>query len=109
YDRAAPHNPPGTTQPLRRLRSGGPGAAPPGTGREGAAGGETPRPPTAYASRVSENSQPPPFGPATGIGSLPGGDVREAAKTVTGSFEDFPHIPELPARGPGADMIGRTA
>ncbi|MFF1547591.1 methionine synthase [Streptomyces sp. NPDC058291] len=49
------------------------------------------------------------FGPATGIGSLPGGDVREAAKTVTGSFEDFPHLPELPARGPGADMIGRTA
>lgn len=50
-----------------------------------------------------------PFGPATGVGSLPGGDAREAAKTVTGSFEDFPHLPELPARGPGADMIGRTA
>lgn len=39
---------------------------------------------------------------------MPGGDAREAAKTVTGSFEDFPHLPELPARGPGADMIGRT-
>ncbi|MFG2576042.1 methionine synthase [Streptomyces sp. NPDC048481] len=49
------------------------------------------------------------FGPATGVGSLPGGDAREAARTVTGSFEDFPHLPELPARGPGADMIGRTA
>ncbi|HEY8981000.1 MAG TPA: methionine synthase [Streptomyces sp.] len=49
------------------------------------------------------------FAPATGIGSLPGGDAREAAKTVTGSFEDFPYLPELPARGPGADMIGRTA
>ncbi|MER6959490.1 MULTISPECIES: methionine synthase [unclassified Streptomyces] len=49
------------------------------------------------------------FGPATGIGSLPGGDAREAAKTVTGSFEDFPFLAELPARGPGADMIGRTA
>ncbi|MFJ4811155.1 methionine synthase [Streptomyces longwoodensis] len=49
------------------------------------------------------------FGPATGVGSLPGGDAREAAKTVTGSFEDFPHLAELPARGPGADMIGRTA
>ncbi|MER6673501.1 methionine synthase [Streptomyces sp. NPDC000983] len=47
--------------------------------------------------------------PATGIGSMPGTDAREAAKTVTGSFEDFPHLPELPARGPGADMIGRTA
>ncbi|MEU5917952.1 methionine synthase [Streptomyces sp. NPDC047141] len=48
------------------------------------------------------------FGPATGVGSLPGGDAREAAKTVTGSFEDFPYLAELPARGPGADMIGRT-
>ena len=49
------------------------------------------------------------FGAATGVGSLPGGDAREAAKTATGSFEDFPFLPELPARGPGADMIGRTA
>ncbi|WP_030295085.1 methionine synthase [Streptomyces katrae] len=45
---------------------------------------------------------------ATGIGSLPGGDAREAAKTATGTFEDFPYLPELPARGPGADMIGRS-
>ncbi|MEV7997090.1 methionine synthase [Streptomyces sp. NPDC086077] len=57
---------------------------------------------------MSENSQFS-FGAATGVGSLPGGDAREAAKTVTGSFEDFPFLPELPARGPGADMIGRTA
>lgn len=49
------------------------------------------------------------FGAATGIGSLPGTDAREAAKTATGAFEDFPFLPELPARGPGADMIGRTA
>ncbi|MFE3496843.1 methionine synthase [Streptomyces sp. NPDC059175] len=49
-----------------------------------------------------------PWGPATGVGSMPGGDAREAAKTVTGSFEDFPYLPELPSRGPGADMIGRT-
>ncbi|WP_405488573.1 methionine synthase [Streptomyces sp. NBC_00096] len=49
-----------------------------------------------------------PAGGATGIGSLPGGDAREAAKTVTGSFEEFPYLPELPARGPGADMIGRS-
>ncbi|MEV0529016.1 methionine synthase [Streptomyces sp. NPDC050439] len=49
------------------------------------------------------------WGPATGIGSMPGGDAREAAKTVTGSFEDFPYLAELPARGPGADMLGRTA
>ncbi|UQX03118.1 methionine synthase [Streptomyces sp. RerS4] len=45
---------------------------------------------------------------ATGVGSMPGGDAREAAKTVTGSFEEFPYLPELPARGPGADMIGRS-
>ncbi|MFG3020688.1 methionine synthase [Streptomyces sp. NPDC048254] len=51
----------------------------------------------------------PSFGPATGVGSLPGTDAREAAKAATGSFEDFPFLPELPARGPGADMIGRTA
>ncbi|GHA74580.1 methionine synthase [Streptomyces termitum] len=53
-------------------------------------------------------SETKPWGPATGVGSLPGGDAREAAKTVTGSFEDFPFLAELPARGPGADMIGRT-
>ncbi|MFD4142014.1 MULTISPECIES: methionine synthase [unclassified Streptomyces] len=48
------------------------------------------------------------WGPATGVGSMPGGDARESAKTVAGSFDDFPYLPELPARGPGADMIGRT-
>ncbi|WP_055493585.1 methionine synthase [Streptomyces sp. TP-A0356] len=57
---------------------------------------------------MSENSQFR-FGAATGVGSLPGGDAREAAKTATGTFEDFPFLAELPARGPGADMIGRTA
>ncbi|MCB5183205.1 methionine synthase [Streptomyces antimicrobicus] len=45
---------------------------------------------------------------ATGVGSMPGGDAREAVKTVTGTFEDFPYLPELPARGPGADMTGRS-
>ncbi|MFJ5533637.1 methionine synthase [Streptomyces sp. NPDC093261] len=57
---------------------------------------------------MSEDSQFR-FGAATGVGSMPGGDAREAAKTVTGSFEDFPFLAELPARGPGADMVGRTA
>ncbi|MEU9335217.1 methionine synthase [Streptomyces sp. NPDC048290] len=51
----------------------------------------------------------PVFGGATGVGSMPDGDARETAKTVTGTFEDFPYLAELPARGPGADMIGRTA
>lgn len=50
-----------------------------------------------------------PFPPATGVGSLPGTDAREAAKTSFGSFEDFPFLAELPGRGPGADMVGRTA
>jgi hypothetical protein len=45
---------------------------------------------------------------ATGVGSMPGTDAREAAKTVTGSLEALPHLAELPARGPGADMIGRS-
>ncbi|MEU1594265.1 methionine synthase [Streptomyces sp. NPDC005708] len=57
---------------------------------------------------MSENSQFR-FGGATGVGSMPGQDAREAAKTVTGSFEDFPFLAELPTRGPGADMIGRSA
>jgi hypothetical protein len=49
------------------------------------------------------------FGAATGVGSMPGTDAREAAKTATGALEQLPHLPELPARGPGADMIGRSA
>ncbi|QQM40667.1 methionine synthase [Streptomyces liliifuscus] len=61
---------------------------------------------------MSENSEFRP-GPATGVGSMPGGDAREAAKTVAGTFEGpetgMPFLAELPARGPGADMIGRTA
>jgi Cobalamin-independent synthase, Catalytic domain len=48
-------------------------------------------------------------GSATGIGSLPGTDVAEAVKTVFGELPSLPYLPELPARGPGADMIGRTA
>lgn len=50
-----------------------------------------------------------PPGTATGIGSLPGTDPREAAATVLGELPDLPHLPELPARGLGADLIGRTA
>ncbi|WP_420715632.1 methionine synthase [Streptomyces sp. SBT349] len=52
-----------------------------------------------------------PWGPAaaTGVGSMPGEDVREAVRVVTGSLDALPYLPELPARGPGADMVGRTA
>jgi methionine synthase II (cobalamin-independent) len=52
---------------------------------------------------------PWPAGAATGIGSLPGTDIAEATRIVLGELPDFPHLPELPARGPGADLIGRTA
>jgi methionine synthase II (cobalamin-independent) len=46
---------------------------------------------------------------ATGIGSLPGDDIDAGIALVFTELPDFPHLPELPARGPGADMIGRTA
>lgn len=44
---------------------------------------------------------------ATGVGSYPGTDVRETARIVAGELPDLLHLPELPQRGPGADMIGR--
>lgn len=50
-----------------------------------------------------------PAGAATGVGSLPGTDPVDAARTVAGELPDLPHLPELPERGPGADMIGRAA
>ena len=48
---------------------------------------------------------------ATTLGSMPGTSVREAVRMVVDTFGDgtgVPHLPELPARGPGADMVGRT-
>nr|MDQ3578765.1 methionine synthase [Actinomycetota bacterium] len=52
---------------------------------------------------------PWPPGAATGIGSLPGDDPTEAATVVLGELPDFPHLAEMPARGLGADLVGRTA
>jgi methionine synthase II (cobalamin-independent) len=52
---------------------------------------------------------PIPWGPASGVGSLPGTDPAEAIRLVVGELPDFAHLPELPARGPGADLIGRSA
>jgi hypothetical protein len=43
---------------------------------------------------------------------MPGEDPREAARTVFGELGEPPHVPQLPqlpARGPGADPLGRTA
>jgi methionine synthase II (cobalamin-independent) len=59
------------------------------------------------------NGQPRPFpwelGSAAGIGSMPGTDPAEANRIIVGELPDFPYLPELPARGPGGDLIGRTA
>jgi hypothetical protein len=46
---------------------------------------------------------------ATGVGSMPGTDPAEAMRVVFGELPDLPHLAELPARGPGADLTGRTA
>jgi methionine synthase II (cobalamin-independent) len=47
----------------------------------------------------------------SGIGSWPGTDVRQGVSAVRDllSQDGLPYLPELPARGPGADMIGRAA
>ncbi|HEY8534563.1 MAG TPA: methionine synthase [Micromonospora sp.] len=58
---------------------------------------------------MTEQTWPWPEGAATGIGSLPGTDIAEAQRIVLGELSAFPHLPELPARGPGADLIGRSA
>jgi methionine synthase II (cobalamin-independent) len=40
---------------------------------------------------------------------MPGTDPDEAMRVVAGELPEFPHLPELPDRGPGADLTGRTA
>ena len=40
---------------------------------------------------------------------MPGTDPAEAMRVIAGELPDFPHLPELPDRGPGADLTGRTA
>lgn len=48
---------------------------------------------------------------ATALGSWPGTDPLEATRIIRGEL-GAPHLPflvELPARGPGADALGRTA
>lgn len=48
------------------------------------------------------------YAAATGIGSWPGADPRQAAEVVVGELHTLPHLVELPSRGVGADMIGRA-
>ena len=62
-------------------------------------------------SSENDDQRPVPtaWGPASGVGSLPGTDPAEALRLVLGELPDFPHLPELPGRGAGADLIGRSA
>ena len=79
-------------------------------------------PPSVSDADRPDPPQPAPAGPAgavtaTGIGSWPGTDVREALRVVLGELTTsvpegvvgVPYLPELPARGPGADLLGRAA
>ena len=45
---------------------------------------------------------------ASGVGGMPGEDLRDAMQVVLGEVGDLPFVPELPARGVGAEMIGRS-
>lgn len=60
-----------------------------------------------YPSGVSNDLHLPPA-TGTGVGSMPGTDAREAARVATEAPQGIAFLPELPARGPGADMMGRT-
>lgn len=46
---------------------------------------------------------------ATGIGSWPGTEMADAIKIAFAECPDLPYLPELPARGPQAALIGRGA
>ena len=45
--------------------------------------------------------------PTSGVGSWPGTDIDEAVRQVF-DLAAIPYLPELPARGPGSDMVGRA-
>jgi hypothetical protein len=40
---------------------------------------------------------------------MPGDDIAQTTRMVFGELADLPFLPELPGRGPGADITGRTA
>jgi hypothetical protein len=81
-----------------------PAAGPPAAGPPAASAAAASAPAGGAAARF-----PWPAGSATGVGSMPGTDFAEACAVVQGELPDFAYLPELPGRGPGADMIGRTA
>ncbi|MGI3784197.1 MAG: hypothetical protein ACRYG2_25845, partial [Janthinobacterium lividum] len=45
----------------------------------------------------------------TGIGSWPGTDMSDAVKIAFAECPELPYLPELPARGPGSQLVGRGA
>jgi 5-methyltetrahydropteroyltriglutamate--homocysteine methyltransferase len=60
-----------------------------------------------YGCPVSTFARP--FATASGVGSWPGIAARQAAEVVVGELAGaLAHIVELPARGVGADMLGRA-
>jgi hypothetical protein len=75
-----------------------------------------PAPNTKLGKVPDVTSSPPPAAPpfpwpaqaATGVGSMPGTDPLETMRLVFGELPDLPHLAELPARGPGADLTGRA-
>jgi methionine synthase II (cobalamin-independent) len=68
-----------------------------------------PEPAADVAAAPGERSYPWAPGSATGVGSMPGADPEHTCAVVMGELPDFPFLPELPGRGVGADMLGRTA
>ena len=56
-----------------------------------------------------ESDRPWAPGTATGLGPFPGTDPVEAARIVANELPELPYLAALPARGPGADPVGRTA
>ena len=61
------------------------------------------------AQDAPTRSLPWPDASATGVGSMPGDEPARACAVIMDELPEFPYLPELPARGVGADMIGRTA
>lgn len=72
---------------------------------------ESPSTESAAAGGAAAGPRSYPWAPgsATGVGSMPGTDPEQACMMIMGELPDFPFLPELPDRGAGADMIGRTA
>jgi methionine synthase II (cobalamin-independent) len=58
-------------------------------------------------TNISPDGELPPIR-TTGIGSWPGADMADAIKIAFAECPDLPYLPELPARGPYAEMIGRS-